>query len=516
MPLVVSLMPPRHSEKRGKAPVPWPLPPRIDDDDIGEDNESATKSGGPLRVLPDGTQVSASIFRRIQKLGLHDDDMYVSGHRRTKSNDELSSPRMGQEKTSYGSVTILDSDSDGGDSKGDDARDGAVHFAKSTRSNRSAIDDTRSDSSSEGEDGMHTPKYSVWKTPPKLDAIEYPEESAKVDMVFGIETFEVESPKEGNLPPKAMLFDAPSLAGLSAGGSSRDASRKSSNSSASSGLKSKTEQKRLEEYLKRLEEKERKKGTLTPRTADLLPKKLKFEDLDVEDDDDDLAFTPVHVSWKDDEKTMEERNPFGMTLTGIKKGVQLSETNESADRSLDNIPTVHTVEKAPSPPGLSRSGSIMNLKRVGSTMGQKLKRSVSIRRARSTTALNVASVRTASVQRSLKSGFTGDESQRMSFVMKGILNQAVNHVASTCQYHFKMQVSKRHTNDKLRVKSVEDNLEMSILFREQLKEGGRGKRVTVVDLKASRKNRGNINYSEMFKFYKNLVTQLDIENFIEK
>lgn len=352
---------PRTGSKTG--PAPWPVPQRRDNDndkDEDEDEEDVTPKSrtGSVRILPDGTQVSDNIFRRIMSLGLDSEVQYVSSHRRSRSDEQYDRHHYSSEKSPSNSrvmnsnVTFVESD--------DEVE---CEPAQRTSSKRANVEPQRLDlgkmaqdydnsSSSEGDDPASSPRYSVWLSPPHFP--DYKESFSEIEkkaqnveeepaIEYGIDILEVESPR----------FDSSDFQEQFAKSNNSSSEKPSSSNSSmqrsdtSSNLKSETELQRLDAYLRRQKEEEkakrereeqererereeqerkrekeeqererekaRRQQTKSPRitrqSSDGLPKRLDISQ--IEDIVEEFNFTPISTAWEGSFNSFEpkEDNP---------------------------------------------------------------------------------------------------------------------------------------------------------------------------------------------------------------
>ena len=546
----------RSPSNRGNShPTPWPLPPRVDKNERSGDNSTGKRKKS--RALPPVPEISENIFHRIQSLGLQPEVASSEKYRTTRSAD-------GSENTDsvdntipigdvFNSITYIASDGEAEIESSDSQSFGYTSSVRHIQSdyttpkkvdfgtlfNGARSDNIISSSDDEAEDENGSPNYSVWRTPPKLEPFVCPdtEEQNEINQVYeeldpelGLDIVQVDSPNNGVEEPIAFT----KLTDYKPNGAKKEITKPTSRQSStqtsdtSANLKSISEQLRLDAYMKRMAEEEEKKKreqelSIAIPIRDSEPQRLRFEEMDLESEE--MNFSPVNVPWKDSqvhsesEESAKRPTPaagLGKSETidlNMERGVLLSQSSRESHEATRAVSDFQRNGSAASRLPSSHSiKSSKNSRRPITITSKKLLRSMSFRRARSPSNANTANVRAAAVQQSLTIGLEGDESTRMTFVLKGDLSNTVHAVATSCQQHLRVGVFKRHSGDKLRVECRDENgkqLTLSLGFTEQV--GLNRRKMTMVEVRPSRKDKGNCSLARLTEFYHKLVTQLDLD-----
>ena len=527
---------------------PWLLPSCVENND---ENEKQSKS----RIYGSGTQISDNIFNRIQSLGLETEVASSDPHSKNRSsanlrNDNSKSYTFTDDDV-LNSVTYIASD---GEADVDSQESQSITYKPFVRRSQSeyiipkkvdfgslfASEDVQnpalSSSASENDEIVlerGSSNYSEWRTPPKLEPLIYPasEEPEHLndepDLDFGLDIIQVDSPNNVVEEPVALTKLTDYKLSQSQNEASKATTRQSSGQSSdtSTNLKSVSEQLRLDAYLKRMaeEENEKKKKLENAAQEKSQTQRLRFEDMDIMESEE-MNFSPVNVPWKpskiDSENKDSETSPIHSEVPKksktidlkVKRGVALSKSSRDSNEASATTPDFQRPSSIAST--LLSSRSIKSSRRPTTSTSKKLLRSMSFRKGRSQSNVNPTDVRAAAVQHSLSVGFEGDESTRMTFVLKGDLNNAINAVATTSQQHLQVGVFKRHSGDKLRVECRNETdglMTLSLGFTEQIAMNR--KKMTMVEVRPSRKDKGNWSLARITEFYHKLVTQLDVDGY---
>lgn len=372
------------------------------------------------------------------------------------------------------------------------------------------------DSSSGDENSVNSPQYFNWGSPPPLDP--FPEPSSSENHPSSAEA------NAGGPVHRGAVRELESADERTPTSSDK----KPPKMETAPKLGSTAEKRRLQLYLKRIQEegrqaqeKQEKPSTFvsgpgfslappTP-TETEAPQHFDLSDLDLEGED--LVFSPIHDGWGSQPSSKGElpvalnlppRLPMpGETPRGSSSSAFMSQSQSKSQsksqpqrQRTSNASPIERAVPARSPPRRPRLMRTLSITR-------------SQRRTPSVAGAYAGAVRAASVQRGLQAGFDTENSRVTDLVVLGRPAHALECVAAACTEHLHLSVFMRKSGDKLRVEGRSaGRLRASLRFAEV---AGVDPPRTLVCVRASRRDRSADADARIWDFFGQLATQLDID-----